>query len=108
MTWFTAFLLTLASELPIVLLVTPAAHRRRLLPWFFVANATSHPALWALWPVLLSVSDDYHTTLLLGEAIVFSYEALIYAAVLWHPRGVAVAVAANAASMLLGLIINGT
>lgn len=106
MTWPVAFILTLLTELPVAILLTPAAHRRRLLPWMLIANATSHPALWAAWPVLSELCGDYTTTLFAGEALVYSYEALIFSLALRSPRGILISVGANTASMIVGLIIS--
>ena len=105
MTWPIAFTLTLLSELPLVMLLTPAQNRVRILPWFLIANGTSHPALWGCWSTVLTYFGDYHTTLLVTEAVVFTYESAVYSAVLRSPRGILVAVGANTASMLLGLLI---
>lgn len=106
MLWHHAFILTLLVELPVALLVTPAAHRRRLLPWILVANATSHPTLWAVWPTLHALLGEYYTTLLAGEALVYTYEALLYWTVLRSSRAALVSIAANTASMSLGLLIS--
>lgn len=59
-----------------------------------------------LWFVLFPLFDAYLTALLFGEAAVWVFEALIYASLLGR-RGLLIGIAANAASMLLGLILNG-
>lgn len=107
MLWRHAFILTLLTELPVAVLVTPAAHRRRLLPWILIANATSHPALWTIWPTLHAMCGEYYITLFVGEALVYSYEALLYCTALRSSRGVLISIAANTASMALGLLIAG-
>ena len=106
MSWPVAFLLTLLLELPVVLWLTPTAHRRRLLPWILLANGTSHPTLWfVLFPLLLP-RYDYSTVLVLAEALVFAYEGILYAVALRDVRGVGLSVVANGFSLGVGQVIH--
>jgi hypothetical protein len=105
MTWPVAFALTLLLEIPVVLVVLGRGWRKDL-PVALLANAISHPTLWfVLWPRLADA--DYTTALLIGEAAVFSFEALLYLGITRSPRGLAAGVAANTLSMVVGLLIHG-
>ncbi|MDG1482335.1 MAG: hypothetical protein P8R54_22280 [Myxococcota bacterium] len=104
MTWPAAFALTLLLEIPVVLVVLGRGWRRDL-PAALLANALSHPTLWfVLWPMLADVS--YATALLIGEAAVFSFEALLYLGLARSLRGLSAGVAANSLSLGVGLLIN--
>jgi hypothetical protein len=101
MTWPTAFALTLLIEIPVVLWMMGRGWRRDL-PWALLANSLSHPTLWFILPPLFT---DYTTYLIVSEAAVFAFEALLYALVLRSVRGLAIGVAANALSLGVGLLI---
>ena len=101
MTWPMAFALTLLLEIPVVLLVLQRGWKKDL-PWALLANGLSHPTLWfVLYPAI----PDYWTFLVVGETLVFSFEAVIYALAVRSVRGVAASVAANSLSMGVGLLI---
>ena len=101
MTWPVAFVLTLILETPIALLVMRRGLRADL-PWILLANGISHPTLWF---VLFPRFDDYWTFLVVGEAAVFTFEAIVYSLALRHWRSIAASVSANAFSMGVGLLI---
>ena len=104
MTWPAAIALTVLLEIPVVLLVLGRGWRKDL-PAALLANALSHPTLWfVLWPMLADA--PYTTALLIGEAAVFSFEALLYLGLTQSLRGLAAAVAANALSLCVGLLIH--
>ncbi len=103
MTWPLAFLLTLAIEIPIAVALLGRGWRADL-PIVLLANALTHPTLWF---VLYPRFDDYTTFLVVGEAMVFGFEGLLYTIITRSARGVLASVAANTASVLAGLLLSG-
>ena len=105
--WFAAFLLTIAAEIPIVgylLRAEPDRFRLGLLVVF--ANLVTHPAVWFIWTQLFLVGTLSYT--LAAESWAVVAEAVFY----WTAikglsvrRAMTVAVAANAASFLLGQLV---
>ena len=110
MTWLAALVTTLAVEVPLYWLVL--AHfckleRLRSLALAVGVNAVSHPLLWfallpALGPVVGPPAD-----LLVGEGVVVALEASILVLAVRRERValLAFAVVANAASLLVGLVL---
>ena len=104
MTWLTAFALTQALEMPVAWWALRGRRETwRILTVAFAASGLTHPALWFLLPPLF---EDYWTYVIVGEALVWSIEALLYALLLDPRRGPAAAVAANAFSCGAGLLIH--
>jgi hypothetical protein len=102
--WSTAFLWTIALELPVYTIVL----RRYVEHWWtpvaltLVVNAATHPAFWFVFPQF----DPYWLYVLAGELCVVTVEIAIIAAALRRPGVAALAsVAANAVSTLLGLVL---
>jgi hypothetical protein len=105
--WWSAFLLTLAFELPVYLLLTRGkaslSHRGAAA---VLASACTHPLLWFVWKPL--VHDPYVAYIASGEILVVAIESLI----LWRiarplslRRAVLTALVANATSCGLGLLL---
>lgn len=108
--------LTLALELPVY-----AVGLRRFagLSWGravvvgVVVNVVSHPALWfVVVPAVRALSGSHVVAVVVAEALVFGGEA---AAATWAlpdrrrwPAAAGTAVAANALSLAVGLLIQGT
>jgi hypothetical protein len=102
--WLTAFVWTIALELPVYVLVL----RRSTQPWWlpvvlaFVVNIATHPAFWFVFPYF----EPYWLYVLCGELCVVGVEAAILAIALRRPRlAIVAAVAANTASTLLGFLL---
>lgn len=99
MNWFTAFALTCAVEIPLVLAVAPRGLRRRAAIDAFAANLLTHPIAWyayaAEWLSWSSV-----------EALVVVVEASIYAIVtrMAWPRAAAASLLANGVTMALSFL----
>ena len=103
--WFTAFVVTLAVEIPIAAFLLRRAEpdRLRLVVLIVFANLATHPAVWYVFTQLFLVGTPGYT--LAAEAWAISAEAVFYwAAIRGLPvrRAVAVAVAANAVSFTVG------
>jgi hypothetical protein len=100
--------LTLAVEVPVVLLLLRRRGWKRVLAAALVANLVSHPLLHFVLPRIVSPMARGQF-ILVGEIGVFVLEALIYWAVLrprpW-PLAVAAAALANAASYSIGLLLS--
>ncbi|MFN3243865.1 MAG: hypothetical protein ACE37K_20330 [Planctomycetota bacterium] len=100
MNWATAFALTVAIELPIVVLVAARGRRRRACGDAFAANLLTHPCAW--WAVL-SAGAPW----LLVEALVAIAETLVYRAstrMAW-PRAAAASLLANGVTATIGLLL---
>jgi hypothetical protein len=112
-TWASAFVLTLVIEVPVwsVLLGRSGVPARRAVATAVLVNAVSHPVLWfVVRPGLAAVlpgDAGAWAALALGEVLVVVVEAVLAG---WctslpvRPR-VAIAVAANAASLGVGLVL---
>ena len=105
MDWLDAFILTLACELPVVLLTTRPLPAVRVLLVATAANLLTHPLAWRLSMMLLP--EDYKMGAALIEAGVVIVEALWYR--WWLRLGVGrafgVSLLANAASALTGWLL---
>jgi len=107
--WFTAFVLTVAVEAPIVVFLVrrrePDLLRLGILIVF--ANLATHPAVWFVIPQLLLVGTLDYT--LASETWATAAEALFYWAAirgLSARRAIAVALAANVTSFLVGRAVD--
>jgi hypothetical protein len=103
--WLPAFLLTLAIELPIILLLVrgPEVDPRRLGVLIVFANLATHLTVWYVITQLLLVGTLEYT--LVAEGWATGAEALFYFAAvrgLSARRAVTVAVVANATSFFIG------
>ena len=103
--WFAAFLLTLAVEVPIVLLLLARAEpeRLRLAAIVVLANLATHPIVWYVISQVALVGTLGYTLVAEGWAI--GAEALCYAVAirgLSARQALGTAVVANAASYLAG------
>ena len=106
--WLAAFLLTLAVEVPIgmVLLRHAEPDLRRLFFLVIFANLVTHPAVWFIFTQLFLIGTPQYT--LAAETWAVVVEAMFYFVTirgLSPTRAVTVAVAANAASFVIGQII---
>ena len=106
--WFRAFVLTLAVELPVaaVLLRRWEPDRPRLVALVVFANLASHPAVWFIFTQLLLIGTLAYDAVV--EAWAVACEAVFYWVVVrglsWR-RAIAVSVAANLASFLVGRLV---
>ena len=106
--WFVAFAITLAVEIPLVVLlvrrVEPDLLRVGTLIVF--ANLATHTVVWYVIPQLLLVGTRRYTVVAEGWAVVA--EAVFYRAAIrgvsWR-RAFAIAAVANAASYVAGRVI---
>jgi hypothetical protein len=106
--WFPAFLLTLAVEVPIVLVMLrrmgPDIPRLALLVTF--ANLATHPAVWFVFTQLfLAGTAEYAIA---AEVWAVAVEGLFYAIVvrgITVRQAIAVTVIANAASFIIGRLV---
>ena len=103
--WFTAFLLTLAVELPIAVVVLRPSRLGvpRLAGIVLLANLATHPVVWFVLPQLLDVGSPAYVAA--AEAWAVSVEAIAYWLVvpgIGVRRAASAAVVANAASWLVG------
>jgi len=98
--WPTAFLLTVAIELPIVLLLAPAGRRRRAAGDACAANLLTHPCAW--WAVLSAGASWW-----LVEAVVALVEAAVYrvSTGLTWPRAAATSLLANGVTAAIGALL---
>lgn len=105
MNWSGAFALTLACELPAVLLTTRPLPAARVLLVAAAANLLTHPLAWRVSRTL--APDDYQAGVALIEAGVVVVEALWYYGWLRMGAGRAFGVSlfANAASLLTGWLL---
>ena len=106
--WFTAFVLTVVVEGPIVwsLLRRLEPDLRRLGPLVVLANLASHPAVWFIFTQLLVVGTLSYTLVTEGWAV--AVEAILYLVAIrgiTARRALGTSLAANAASYVAGLLI---
>jgi hypothetical protein len=106
--WFTAFVLTLAIEVPVVVGLLRRAEPNPVRLAFLVvfANLSTHPLVWYVFTQLFLVGTLEYV--LAAETWAVAAEAVFYAAAirgLSARRVSAVAVTANAASFLMGRLI---
>jgi hypothetical protein len=105
-TYLVGLALTLAVEVPLVLLLLRRRGWKLVLAAALVANLASHPLLHFVLPRLISPAARGQF-ILVGEIGVFVLEALVYLAMVRpRPRALAVAAAAlaNLASYSVGLL----
>jgi hypothetical protein len=108
--WFTAFILTVVIEGPVVWLLVRRQEPDllRLGPLVVFANLATHPAVWFIFTQLLLVGTPNYT--LVTETWAVGAEALFYLISvrrLSARRALAASLAANAASYLVGVLIGG-
>ena len=108
--WFTAFVLTVAIELPIVawLLRRAEPDLRRRLALAVFANLVTHPAVWYVFSQLFIIGTPEYTIAAEGWAV--GAEALFYLVAirgLGVSRAIVVAVVANGASFAVGRFLDG-
>lgn len=108
--WIAAFLVTLAIEAPIVAFLLRRAERSivRRGALIVFANLTTHPVVWYVISQLLLVGTLGYT--IVAETWATAVEAIFYAATvrgLSARRAIAVAVAANGTSWLVGRVVGG-
>jgi hypothetical protein len=108
--WFTAFVLTVVIEGPVVWLFVRRQEPDllRLGPLVVFANLATHPAVWFIFTQLLLVGTRSYT--LVTETWAVGAEALFYLISvrgLSARRALAASLAANAASYLVGVLIGG-
>jgi hypothetical protein len=106
--WFRAFLLTLAVELPIavVLLRRYEPAWPRLIVLLVFANLASHPAVWFVFTQLFLIGTPEYVVAAEGWAV--GIEALFFWAAFRGVsvrRAITVSLAANAASFLVGRLL---
>jgi len=106
--WFAAFVLTLAVEVPIAVVLLRRAEPSlpRLVVLIVFANLATHPAVWYVFTQLFLVGTPEYT--LAAETWAVAAEAVFYwAAIRGLPvrRAVTVALASNAASFLAGRLV---
>jgi hypothetical protein len=106
--WFTAFVITLTVEVPVVIVLArrlePNLVRLGLLVLF--ANLATHPIVWYVVPQLLLVGTNPYVVVAETWAVVA--EAVFYGITIRRisaRRAIALAFAANAASFLAGRLI---
>jgi hypothetical protein len=106
--WFAAFVLTLAIEIPIVILLLRRTEPDivRLGALIVFANLATHPVVWYVITQVLLVGTLTYT--LVAETWAIAAEAVFYRVAfrdLSARRALVVAVAANATSWLAGRLI---
>jgi hypothetical protein len=107
--WFVAFVITVAVEAPIVLLLTRAcgvsAPKRFALIVF--AQLATHPLVWFVFPQIVGLTG--RTAAALSEVWAWLGEAAFYALV-WRDLGTAralgVSAVANGASVVAGVVLS--
>ena len=72
--WVSSYLLTIALELPVLLLVFESVSRVRVILVGLLATSLTHPVLWWVWPHVVS---DYTTAILSGEVIIVVAETIV-------------------------------
>ena len=105
--YLSALALTLAVEVPCVLVLLRDSPRRKVLASALAANLLSHPALHFLLPAVVPI-HPIGRFILVAELGAFAFEAAVYLA--WvrpapWPLAIAASAAANAASFGLGLVV---
>ena len=109
--WFLAFLVTVAVEAPVVLVLTrgsQAGPARRFALVVF-AQLVTHPLVWFVFPRLVGLTGYGATTL--AELWAWLAEAAFYALVLpgvSMTRALAISALANGASVLAGVLLRAS
>jgi hypothetical protein len=106
--WLRAFLLTVAIECPLVMLLTAQSHvawpKRACL--VLAAQLMTHPSVWYVFPAIPGLPR--YATLVLSELFAWLAEAAFYAMVDVAPtklNAVGVAGLANGTSLGIGLLL---
>ena len=101
--WFTAWVLTLALETPVVVrLLRGHASTRQAAELSVLATTLTHPLLWFAWRPLV---EDYTTYVVSGELLVFLAETAVYRQVTTWRHAALVSLAANAFSWGFGWLL---
>ena len=108
--WFTAFVVTVVIEAPIVWWFVRVREPSvlRVGTAVLLANLASHPAVWFIFTQLLLVGSVAYT--LTTEIWAVIVEAILYVLALrgvGPRRALAVSLVANAASYLVGVLVGG-
>lgn len=106
--WFAAFVLTLAIEAPVVVLIVRRVEPSlpRVIGLVVFANLATHPIVWYVLTQPFLVGTVEYTAV--AETWAVGAEALFYAVAiggLSPRRSLATALAANAASFLIGSVV---
>jgi hypothetical protein len=106
--WFTAFLLTLAVEVPVAVFLLRRAEPNLLRAAALVvfANLVTHPVVWFVWTQVFLVGTPEYV--IAAEAWAIAAEAAFYAIVvrgLGPGRAILIAIVANAASFAVGRVV---
>jgi hypothetical protein len=106
--WFRAFLMTVAIESPIVILLTAQSRTawQKRLGLVFAAQLMTHPLVWFVFPAITGMSR--YSTFMLSELWAWLAEAAFYVLVEVAPTklgAVGVSALANGASLGLGLVL---
>jgi len=107
--WLYAFLLTVAIELPVVLLLTQGNKLtwRRRVGFIFLAQAITHPFVWFVFPTIPGMTG--RTALTVSELCAWIVEGAVYALAGLAPSSLSalgVAGVANGLSLAVGLLIS--
>lgn len=99
--WLMAFVLTQAAEVPLYVWLAPVGVARA-----FALSLVTHPAVWyVIPPICYRAGLTYHQMLVIDELFAWLAEAALLRAfgVRWR-RALLVALVANAASVLVGVV----
>jgi hypothetical protein len=105
--WFPAFALTVAVEVPLVVVLTKDSRRAWLMRTgvSLFAQLMTHPIVWFVFPMIPGMTR--YRTLTLAELWAWLAEAALYAVTAVSPsvlRAVAVSALANGASLAIGFV----
>jgi hypothetical protein len=106
--WFRAFLMTVAIESPIVILLTAQSRTRwpKRLCLVVAAQLMTHPLVWYVFPAITGMSR--YSTFVLSELFAWIAEAAFYALEDVAPTklgAIGVSALANGASLGLGFLL---
>jgi hypothetical protein len=73
MTWLVAFILTVVTEIPVLVAFLPGLGIRKIVIYAFIVNLVSHPLFWYVMPSIFP--PEYY--LLLGESSVVLIECIL-------------------------------
>ncbi len=112
-TYLAALALTLAVELPLLLLILRGrVSWPRILLAGLLGSGITHPQLWYLWPRVFVTEGGFHYTsyIVCGELAVVAIEAVVIGLVCRRGVGVLMALGAsalaNAGSYAVGVMLN--
>jgi hypothetical protein len=108
--WLSAFVLTVAIELPVVLVLTrdSALAWQRRSAFVLCGQLMTHPLVWFVFPIIPGITG--RTALTLSELWAWLGEAALYALAGVAPTAlgaIGVAAVANAMSLAIGLLLYG-